>query len=128
MATGVIMKYLDGTDSGWIENKGVEGDSKLYTGSIFYRKIGSIVFVRGYGVRVKSNLSVKSSIELMQLPSGYRPVNSTGISAMTNFSSNYDRVFPVLIASSGQIYVYANADGAITTSMNINFNFVYTVD
>lgn len=128
MATGKIKKYTDGIDSGWIENKGIEEDSKSYTGSIFYRKIGSIVFVRGYGIRVKSNIAIKSYVELMQLPTGYRPISSTGTSAMSNSASNYDRVFPILIASSGQIYVYTNADSAITTSMNINFNFVYTVD
>ena len=128
MATGTIKKYMSGTDTGWIENNGVSGDSKTFIGSIFYRKIGDIVFVRAYGLTAKTEISAGSYIELMQLPSAYRPVQSTGTSAMTNSSSGYDRVFPVLVSGNGQIYVYANSDGPISTNIKINFNFVYSAD
>lgn len=129
MASGTTPKYADGTDTGWIENKGIDGDSKNFIGSIFYRRQGDIVFVRGYGVKVKTAISASSYTLLMTLDPTYCPVNSTGSSAMTNYGSgSMDRVFPVLIAKGGQLYVYANSDTQITPDMNINFNFVYSAN
>lgn len=128
MASGTTPKYMSGIDSGWLENKGVDGDSKTFTGSIFYRKIGSIVFVHAYGLKAKTEVSASQYIELMQLPAEYRPKDSTGSSAMTNTVVSIDRVFPALISGNGNIFIYTNADGPITTSTNINFNFVFTVD
>lgn len=128
MASGTIAKYANGIDTGWTENKGVAGDSKSFNGSIYYRKIGSIVFVRAYGLNAKTEIAASSYIELMQLPVGYRPKDSIGSAAMTNTTVSIDRVFPALISGGGNVYVYANADGPITTSMKINFNFVFTAD
>ena len=128
MASGTIPKNADGTDSGWIEYKGVSGDSKSFIGSIYYRKIGSIVFARAYGLKAKTEVAASSYIELMQLPVGYRPKDSIGSAAMTNTGVSIDRVFPALISGGGTIFVYTNADGPITTLTNINFNFVFTVD
>ena len=129
MASGSILKFMDGTDTGWIENKGVDGDDKKFIGSIFYRRQGNIVFVRGYGIKSKTIISAGGSLELLTLPSNYRPVNSTGSSAMTNSGSlNGIRIFPVLIAGNGKLYVYANTDADIGTTVSINFNFIYSAN
>lgn len=127
MATGTIKKYMSGIDTGWQVNKGVDGDSKTFTGNIYYRKQGNIVFIRAYGVKSKTDIAARSYIELMQLPSGFRPGDSTGTSAMTNDNIGGIRVFPVLISGGGQIYVYAN-DIVLPSSAKINFSFVYSAD
>ena len=129
MATGTRQKFMDGTDTGWIENKGTSDNEEKFIGSIFYRRQGNIVFVRGYGIKSKTNITAGNSIELLTLPSNFCPINSTGSSAMTNSGALTGiRIFPVLIASNGKLYVYANTDTSIPSTAYINFSFVYSAN
>ena len=120
---------MDGTDTGWVENKGVAGDDKKFIGSIYYRRQGNIVFVRAYGITSKTNIAAGNSIELLTLPPDFCPINSTGSSAMTNSGALTGiRIFPVLIARNGKLYVYANTDTSIPSTAYINFSFVYSAN
>ena len=73
MATGIIQKHADGTDSGWIK---LSNDETIYTGDIMYRKIGNRVDVCFFGLSVVSEFTPGSSnLDLGTLPTGYRPGN-----------------------------------------------------
>lgn len=128
MASGTIPKYMDGTDTGWIEYKGVAGDGKTYNGSIFCRRQGNIVFVRGYNVNAKTAVSAGGAINLMTLDAQFRPVDRTGTSAMTNTGTGGIRVFPVMAFDNGYLYVYANNDVGFATNTAINFSLVYSAN
>lgn len=46
MATSTINKFADGTDTGWIT---FDKTDKTYTGTVSYRKIGNVVYIRADG-------------------------------------------------------------------------------
>lgn len=125
MATGVIHKYMDGNDTGWVAYTGTSEDEGNYTGTIYTRKIGSIVQVKGYGLRLKTALAASSSVLLLQLPSGVRPPEHIGFAAMTNAESENLQLFPMLINSNGKIFFNTNADTSIGVGVNINFVTMY---
>lgn len=126
MASGVAQKYADGTDSGW---QPLTSDNMI--GTIYYRKIGNQVTVRSYGNFASSTIGAGKALQLATIPSGYRPVDAVGMSAITNSGSTYDRVFPVMVMSTGAIWIYANGDGPIaggSSGLRINFIATYLTD
>lgn len=68
MASGVIPKYMDGTDSGWIDTEITFASGKLY-----YRRIGDVVELCGDGIRLQNSLDSGDSVVLGTLPSEARP-------------------------------------------------------
>ena len=58
MATGVTPKYMDGADTGWT----AVTNPSVYTGTIYWRKVGSIVTILTYDNRLANDLSDTSII------------------------------------------------------------------
>jgi hypothetical protein len=125
MATTIIRKYADGTDSGWLTIEGTSNNTQTFTGTIYFRRIGAIVHIIGYGLKVKTQVESNQSVQICTVASTFLPKNSLGFSAMTNNGTGYDRVFPGLLAADGRMFVYANGDGPIVVNQNINFAITF---
>lgn len=101
-------------DSGW---KSLTNAS-VYSGTIYYRKVGSVIHIFGGAINLASNLSANSYITLGTLPSGYRPSKDIILSAFINTNLVNNKPIALRIITQGDIYLYSNNE-AIATNYNI---------
>jgi len=126
MASGNIQKYADGTDSGWLElTPDQQSGTDVYTGSIYYRKIGNILEVTGYNFTLTNQLSASSYLQLGRLPSGYRPAENKEIygAGMTPSGTQNIRLYAIRISKDGGVLINSNAE-AIPTSISLRFSAI----
>ena len=122
MAVLTLKKYADGTDTGWKSLVGQAGDTKPFNGTIWYRRIGRVCEVCGYGLRLKQELNSGTSITLVEeLVSGdfLPPIN------LPLIGGSRSNQFSMLLTLTGNLVLYRSAGQTITTDDNINFNFMY---
>lgn len=125
MATGVTPKFADGTDSGWQTIEGTSNNTQNFIGTINFRRIGDIIHIIGYGLKVKTQVESNQSVQICTVAHTFLPKANVGFSAMTNNGTGLDRVFPGLLATDGKMYVYANGDGPIVVNQNINIAITF---
>ena len=121
MASGTINKYADGDDTGWIEMT----NSDVFTGSIYYRRIGSFVHVVFDTVKLKSALT---GIQLALLSNGSLPAPFKTVTVMGG-ANDYKRFGMAQVNTSGGLtfYRYQNVpnvsqyDANATIFMNITY-------
>lgn len=87
-----------GTDSG---RKSLS-NSSVYSGMIYYRKIGVFVYLYLDGVQVKTDISASTIRDLATLPEGYRPTHPSGAS-LFGFAGNAGNPGIISITTSGVI-------------------------
>ena len=109
------------TDSGW---ESITSASN-FSGTIYARKIGKIVYLESNNMKLVSAISAGSSKSFSSLiPSAYRPdKNVYGMIATSD--STIDRVLHLVINSSGTFQIYSNPNDAVTTSMTLRFSITY---
>lgn len=108
-----------GTDSGWQTLT----NSSVFTGTIYYRKIGCFGEIHGYGLKLAEAFTGNSYVTLGQIGSGYYPSKNF----MTPFGSTYI-IGLISLGSSGQISLYKDRNTAsMTTSMSFYFNCMYII-
>lgn len=117
-----------GKDSGWktITNSSVFTANKDFDKHIYYRKIGQWVEIRGWQLKLVSNLT-DSSIVLGTVDEDCKPAapNVVMFSGTGSFASS---AAPMIVAASGNIIFYKPAAYSTwTTSMAINFGGMYFV-
>lgn len=120
MATGVIPKYADGTDTGWVSVVGDNDASMLFTGTIKYRVVGEIVNVVGAQIRLKTDFTSGTSRAIAPyILAGYKPASNVSI-----WGGNSDKQTQITLNNAGSILIYR---GGLTwtTTDNINLSFIY---
>lgn len=117
---GVANGGTGGTDSDW---KTLTNTS-VFTGSIYYRKIGMWVEVRAYQIKLAAELTTSSGINLTTLPSGYRPdsgIGPAGGNANTGMGM-------ITIVSGGAIKFYKPATASsYPSTANIYFSCMFFI-
>ena len=100
-------------------------NASAFTGSIYYKLHGDVCYVYGYNVKLASNHTGNSAVQLATLPSGYRPI--TGFSFMNAFGSS--RLYGAIsVATGGAISVYKDRGTAtMTTDMPFYFQFSFPI-
>ncbi len=109
-----------GTDSGW---KSIT-NAEIFTGTIYYRRIGPFMTVCSSSVKLVTALSAaKTSVALGSavIPSGYRPKVNTY--AFTQQSATDSAI--VIISTGGNITFYNCANTSWSTSTAIAFSVSY---
>ena len=71
MASKIIPKYADGTDTGWKAFTKSAALEEIYDGTIYYRKVGNIVYFRSDGLHLK----VADPGTIGYIPSDCRPLS-----------------------------------------------------
>lgn len=117
-AIGLDYGGTGGTDSEWQPYT----DSKVFTGTIYYRKVGVFFEIQGQQINLKNTLTAGGSVLLMTVPSTYKPAKEIMPSCFINSSSVQNRVAPMRLAYNGQLYLYANKTDAIDSSYNLYFS------
>lgn len=124
MASGATPKYMDGTDSGWLEYT----NSSIFSGTIYYRKIGNIVYIESGWINLKTALSANSYVNLSNgnaFPSGYTPSHGSNIlMGFINTSLVSNRYLPLNIGTTGEMYIYSTAD-VVAATYNLRFSGSY---
>ena len=120
MATGVIRKYMDGNDSGWLYLE----DATIYSGKIYYRKIGGLVFFSGDPIKLVNQLSASSYVQLHTIPDGYRPSKSCIATCYINNNTMNNKPLSIRITANGGIFLYSNNE-AVPASTNIYFSATF---
>lgn len=87
---GALIDVADFSDTGWLDDNvtweaGWEDYQPVAAGSnhFEYRRIGSIVYLRGLARRITSSLT-SASVTMFTLPVGFHPSRSVITSGMTN--------------------------------------------
>ena len=113
---------LELNDSGWLSLTNADATTG-FSGTIYYRKIGKLVQVKAYQIKLKKALS--SDVTIQSVPSGYRP--PTTIATWGGSKDYYPTL--VLIGTGGNIHLY-NTQGNANYPANTNFNFsvMYLLD
>lgn len=123
MATGIVSKYMSGTDSGWLEYT----NSTMFTGTIYYRKIGNIVYIESSWINLKTALSAGSYVNLASgkaLSSGYRPKEGNILMGFINSGLVSNRYLPISVGVNGELYIYSATD-VVATTYNLRFSGSY---
>lgn len=115
----VVQGYVPSNDSGNLVIKPFNGWEVDYSGELFVRKIGTVVYVFG-------NLKKKQSATLIlcQLPAGYRPDYSLLISARVAINGTYQRVDGFVNESDGSILLDVDT-AKVTNDSYATFNFSF---
>ena len=121
---GVDHGGTGGSDSGWQTLT----NTSVYTGTVYYRKLGKICYVTTDGINLKADLAGNNSKVLATIPSGYRPAYTIGEAIGVNGNHLTGKV---TIATTGKITILSSAGGqmygpnAIGASATLHFNFTY---
>lgn len=105
MASGVISKYADGTDTGWQEITNADA----FTGTIYARKIGKIVTLYATNLRL-----------LTDLTSAYRSLGGTLLAnyapgqVLSIFAGSLDKIGQVRISNNGATNFFKSTSGTWT--------------
>ena len=120
MATGTISKYADGNDSGWLTFVG--GQDKEFSGTIYYRTIGPIVFLVTYHLTLNTALTSTGGRNIIEGGLASIAPNST----VTFPAGNSNAFGQIAINTSGNIRFYrAGSVSSWNTTDNINFTGMY---
>lgn len=117
MASGTINKYMDGTDSGW---KNLP-ESTTYTGTIKYRRIGSIFQVKNTTwIKLTSDLASGAIVLLGTIPESDKPATMFG-NAYWNIAP-----YPILAVKieNGSVRLYNSSSVTITANTNLLINAI----
>lgn len=121
MATGVIPKYADGTDTGWVSVVGDNDPSMLFTGTIKYRVIGELVNVVGAQIRLKTDMSSGASRSIAPyILADYKPAANANV-----IGGNSGKFTQIQVNTAGSVMFYRQSEVTWTTTENINFNLFY---
>lgn len=107
-----------GTDSGWQSYT----DSNVFTGTIYYRKVGAFFMIGGQTIKLANALTAGNSLLLMTLSSAYRPAKEIMPSCFINTGLVQNRVAPMRLTTSGGLYLYANKTDDIATTYSLYFS------
>lgn len=126
MASGTIHKYADGTDSGTLEMTNPD----VFNGTIYYRKIGNLVYINFNGLQLKADTS--GNIDLGAMPSGWAQPSVNVSFAVRIYSgsgsTNYTCSGQIFSTNTRLIRVYNTSSvGTITTNATIQGTAVYMV-
>ena len=116
MATSTINKFADGTDTGWETAASYDTGVNGFNGTIYWRKIGSIVNVVAYNINLKNALSgtyVTLSLETLPVPKNVLGVTTRELG------------FVLLTANGSLRYYKPESMSTVTTSTNITFSISY---
>lgn len=116
MASGLIPKYADGTDTGWLEVPSLTSSDDGFTGTMYYRKVGNVVTVMAYRMHLKADLSI-SYRNLCAANSVPRPKVITG--AVTR------ELGYMLLHDTGYLRYYRPNGVIVTTTDDITFCITY---
>lgn len=108
------------SDSGW---KSLTNTS-VFTGAIYYRKIGSMMEVTANGLALVADRDSSGWTTLKQLGSGYRPAKQETVSFTCN---NVAQRGLIVIETGGNIKISAESGTTLTTSASISFQAFYLV-
>lgn len=106
------------TDSGWQSYT----DSNVFTGTIYYRKVGAFFMIGGQAIKLANALTAGHSLLLMTLPSAYRPEKEIMPSCFMNTGAVNNRVAPMRLTTGGGLYLYANKTDDIATTYSLYFS------
>lgn len=108
------------TDSGW-KTATLQNST---TGSIYYRKIGKVVNVICYDIKMGQAVS-SSYLTIATIPDGYRPkVNCFTVGMQHSGGRAY--MWKINITASGDIIVYSSGD-TIASGAQFSFNATYMI-
>lgn len=123
MANGTILKYADGTDTGWVTPSKTSG-AVYSSGSVQYRRIGNTVTVIGTDLILPENGGL-----IIAMDAGYWPaVNTTCPVAL-----EYPNYKPVAIAriysSTGLLSIpkFTNSSGTVTDPLDTTHKHSFTM-
>ena len=109
-----------GTDSGWLSLTNTE----IFTGTIYYRKIGPFVTITTANIKLVTALTAEKSNVVFGnavLPSGYRPKTNTYAFVQTQSTTSCF----IVVSSGGSITFYNCANTSWSTSSAIVFHTSY---
>lgn len=115
MASGTILKYADGTDSDWQPIT-----DSTYTGTIYIRKIGSIVTVFATNITLKSDLSTNYRTLGSNLLANYAPA-----AVISFWAGNLSKIGQLRIATNGATNFFKTDGETWKTTDNITFSGTY---
>ena len=126
MASGNITKYADGNDTGWQEIKDTSA-SPTFSGTIYWRKIGSMVALDGYGLQLITDLTSTYKILVTSAQSplkDYPPIARQSFPAGN--SAGFGQILIDTGASAGEIMFFKLASEATWPgNRNIHFSGFY---
>lgn len=103
-----------GTDSGWQSLT----NSSVFTGTIYYRKVGAFLMLMCAGIKLAAKLAGYGNVTLGTLPTGYHPSKDIMPACFENNSNLAVRTFGSRVVGDGRIFLYSNS-GAIETTNTI---------
>jgi len=114
----------DPADSGWLALSGT--GSENYTGTIYYRKIGHIVEVRGDRITLNANVTT-STMQLGSLPTGYKPIiGEVGrVALLSRYRSTY---INAVIFTGGNVYISTQSGTLASGDNSFYIQGTYFVD
>ena len=115
-STEAVKSELGITDSGWINLIDDEN------GTVRYRKVGSIVEIRGYFKPDKSGTRFTIGI----LPEGYRPVDDSAVAVLPN--SDHSKFFALHVQVDGHVLIKSGVSYQLNSGTNYNLHIQYFVD
>ena len=118
MATGVVQKYADGTDTGWTPVSVAKDDATTFYGTIYWRRVGCTVTVVGYQIKLKSALTTSAVVLLRNLPPSITTTNT--------FCGNVGQQGMMNVSGAGNLTFYKlSSDSSYPADTNINFTVTY---
>lgn len=123
MATGSIPKYAAGEDSGWLSYAGSSADPQVFSGTIYYRRIGNFVSISANNLKLINEIAAGGNKTLWSLPVGYRPDHYVDFSLC---SGRIDKPAVVIMnPTTGQIQIYANQDAIVPANQNLHLEATF---
>ena len=118
MATGILPKLMNGTDSGWQSYT----NSDVFTGTIYYRKVGVLFEIQAQRITVANAVNAGAYVSLMTLPSAYRPAKEIMPNCFMNTGAVNNRIVSMRLTTGGDLYLYANKTDDIQTTYSLYFS------
>lgn len=106
-----------GTDSGWLTLT----NSSVFTGTIYYRRVGVFLFVQANGIKLVNSLSSLNNVTLATLPDGFHPYLDMVPTCFQNNANLQVRPLGCRIVGDGRIFIYTN-NQALETSNTLYFS------
>lgn len=126
VALPLPLKYggTGGTDTGWKSLVGADDADLKFTGTIYWRAIGPLVWVQAYGIRLKNALTSGSVVLAPGALAAHKPKANIGVPGGSHNSAGWG--LAVIAASSGNITFYKPADiTSYPATTTIYFSVMY---
>ena len=107
-----------GTDSGWQSYT----DETVFTGTVYYRKVGAFFMIMGQAIKLVSTLTAGRSVLLVTLPPAYKPSKEIMPNCFMNTSAVQNRIAPMRLTYNGVLYLYANKSDDIESTYSLYFS------